>query len=298
MLSRLLISTVEHLLSQSYADTTILSTAPVGGGCIHQAYKIETTNGPFFIKWNSHLPPGIFTSEAHGLSLLRDAGAVRTPEVIFISDNASVSGLEFILMEWIDSVPQGYDPALLGEKLAALHCTLSPTQMVGLNNDNFIGMTPQINHWSVNWVEFFRDNRLAYQIELAKKNGRMPPKRLRKLETLTARLDEFLAKPSPPPSLLHGDLWTGNILGTTGGEPCLIDPAVYYGDREAELAYTELFGGFSERFYQAYQSVLPLEPGYNKRRDIYNLYHLLNHLNIFGEQYGFQIDSILRSYLG
>ncbi len=165
----------------------------------------------------------------------------------------------------------------------------------GLDHDNFIGANPQPNQAADNWVDFFGQQRLAFQMELARQNGYLPAQRAKLLEKLLVRLNDLLPS-QPPASLLHGDLWGGNWLVTEAGEAALIDPAVYYGDRESELAFTELFGGFPSAFYVAYNETWPLDHDYRKRRDLYNLYHLLNHLNLFGESYGGAVDSVLRQY--
>jgi fructosamine-3-kinase len=179
--------------------------------------------------------------------------------------------------------------------LAAQHRVLSPS--FGLDDDNFIGANPQPNQRSDNWLTFFREQRLGFQMELARRNNLLPAQRARRLETLLNRLGDWLPA-QPPASLLHGDLWGGNWLATASGEPALIDPAVYYGHREADLAFTELFGGFPAAFYTAYKAAWPPDPGYKERKDLYNLYHLLNHLNLFGEGYGGSVDSILQQYVG
>jgi len=161
---------------------------------------------------------------------------------------------------------------------------------------NYIGANPQPNEPGPSWVEFFRDRRLGFQRQLARRNGYLDPARERLLERLMSRLTEWIDEAACAPSLLHGDLWGGNFIAGAAGEPVLIDPAVYYGDREAEIAFTGLFGGFGPRFYAAYDEAWPLAPGYAERRDLYNLYHLLNHLNLFGEGHGGSVDAILRRY--
>ncbi|HMQ31833.1 MAG TPA: fructosamine kinase family protein, partial [Chloroflexaceae bacterium] len=185
--------------------------------------------------------------------------------------------------------------AVLGEQLAALHRHSAP--VFGLERDNFIGGSPQPNGRLVSWPAFFRERRLLPQLDLAAANGLLPAARRRALERLAGRLDDLLAS-AEPPALIHGDLWGGNVVGAPGGAPALIDPAVSYSHREAELAFTELFGGFTPRFYAAYNAAWPLDPGYADRRDLLNLYHLLNHLNLFGEGYGLQVDQVLRRYVG
>jgi len=181
----------------------------------------------------------------------------------------------------------------LGEGLAQQHRFTRETY--GLPENNYCGLTPQTNTPAADWVAFFGENRLGAQMTLAAKNNRLPARRAKMLEHLSARLGDFLPA-HPPASLLHGDLWGGNWLVTAAGEPALIDPAVYFGHREADLAFTELFGGFPHEFYDAYRASWALDAGYNERKDIYNLYHLLNHLNLFGESYGSRVDAVLQKY--
>jgi fructosamine-3-kinase len=168
-------------------------------------------------------------------------------------------------------------------------------QHYGLDHDNFIGATPQPNQQLDHWSDFFREQRLGFQLDLAQQHGYLSAHQSRLAETLLARLANWLPA-RPPASLLHGDLWGGNWLATPQAGAALIDPAIYYGHREAELAFTELFGGFPSRFYAAYNAAWPLEPGYEERRPLYNLYHLLNHLNLFGAGYLGAVDQILRKY--
>jgi protein-ribulosamine 3-kinase len=286
---------IENHISTSSLPVELISAEPVSGGCIHNASRLITSAGPYFVKWSVSPQIKVFESEVSGIAQIQSSAVVRTPKLLLWQDQPTAECPAFILMEWIEAAGNQFDPDVLGDNLACLHRVTSTNLAYGLPNDNFIGTTPQKNTWSASWVAFFRDQRLAYQMEFANRNGRLPLARRTKLEKLLDRLDDFLGGVSRQPSLLHGDLWTGNVLSDACSQPFLIDPAVYYGDREAELAYTELFGGFPPRFYQAYNSNWPLEPGYPERRDIYNLYHLLNHLNIFGEPYGFQVDAVLRS---
>lgn len=282
---------------RAIGDPTPLRAArAVGGGCINHAHCVETGQGCYFLKWNAQPLPAMFLTEARGLELLHATVTVRVPTVIAASD-ATPEHPAFILMEWIAEERGAADQALLGQHLAALHLAAAPADY-GLDHDNYIGSTPQLNGWDADWTRFFRERRLRPQVELAARNGLLPAARRRSLERLMERLGEWLDGVARRPSLLHGDLWGGNVLAGRGGAPALIDPAVAYGDREAELAYTELFGGFSPRFYQSYGAVWPLEPGYAARRDLYNIYHLLNHLNLFGESYGSQVDAIARRYGG
>jgi len=287
---------LEGLLESLGDASPIQSARPVGGGCINNGMRLQTQNETYFLKWNSDSLPGMFPAEAYGLSLLAQTHTVRVPAVLGL-DDAPFQRPAFILLEWLDG-PQP-DQAALGEQVAEMHrLGFSPRTppAYGLDQDNYIGSTPQRNGWEEDWITFYCERRLRPQAELARRNGRLPTGRRQRLELLMERLDRWLGGVERRPSLLHGDLWGGNVIaGPRGG--ALIDPAVYYGDREADLAFTELFGGFSSRFYQAYQAVWPLEPGYRERRDLYNLYHLLNHLNLFGESYGGEVDSVLRWYV-
>jgi fructosamine-3-kinase len=183
----------------------------------------------------------------------------------------------------------------LGRQLAMLHRATAPAY--GLDHDNYLGIMPQLNSWMESWAAFFRERRLRVQVELARRKGHLSGQRARRMERLLDQLDTWLGGHTPPSSLLHGDLWGGNVLAGPGGAPALIDPAVSYGDREAELAYTALFGGFPAAFYRAYDEAWPLPDGWQERRDLYNLYHLVNHLNHFGERYGEAVDVVLRQYV-
>jgi protein-ribulosamine 3-kinase len=293
-----LVSQIEIHLSLFGSRPKIISAETVGGGCIHNTVKLKTSAGLFFLKWNASSQPGMFSGEADGLARISATDTVRVPQVHFYGDRKLDDTPGFILLEWIEPSSKYSDPAVLGEKLAELHRTKSRNNAYGLDINNFIGILPQQNSWSEDWVAFFRDRRLSFQMNLAIQKGNFQISRQKKLEIILGRLENYLGGVMRQPALLHGDLWAGNVISGPGAEPYLIDPAVYYGDREAELSYTELFGGFSPRFYQAYHTTWPLEPGYTERRDLYNLYHLLNHLNIFGESYGLQIDAILKTYSG
>lgn len=276
--------------------TAIRSLRPLGGGCINHAQRLDTELRPYLLKWNAHPLPGLFQVETAGLELLRAAQTVRVPQV-YIAAEAADDAPAFILLEFLEgSSGRGGGQEILGQKLAWLHQRAS-TPAYGLDHNNYLGSTPQLNDWKADWVTFFREKRLLPQMQLAGQQGRLPRERRSRLEKIMLRLDELLGGVERRPSLLHGDLWGGNVIPGPGGEPALIDPAVYYGDREAEIAFTELFGGFSSRFYAAYQETWPLDPGYRQRRDLYNLYHLLNHLNLFGEGYGYQVDAVLRQYV-
>ncbi len=278
-------------------DTTPLrSRTPVGGGSISRALRLETGRGTYLLKTGVRGLSGFYRAEARGLELLRAARAVRAPQVLACRDEED-GAPGFILLEWL-GLPSGArrDAAAeaLGPALAALH--RSRTAAYGLDHDNYIGATPQPNGWSASWLAFFRERRLGFQLDRAVSAGLLDQGRQRALTRLLDRLDRWIDDRLVQPALLHGDLWSGNMIVGPDGAPALIDPAVSYGDREADLAFTALFGGFPERFYRAYQEAWPLAPGWQERRDLYNLYHLLNHLNLFGPAYLPAVDATIRTY--
>lgn len=263
---------------------------PVTGGDINLAARIETEAAVYFVKWNRNPVSHLFKTETAGLKLLADAQAVRVPQVIAVIDQPPA-----LVLEWIEIGRYKADAAEeLGRLLAQQHRTLSQT--FGLDHANYIGANPQFNQPTDSWIDFFRDQRLGMQVKLARERGQLNSDRARRLEELMNHLDKWIDPKVVVPSLLHGDLWSGNYLVDTHGQPVVIDPAVYYGDREAEIAFTQLFGGFGLRFYAAYTEAWPLEPGFADRCDLYNLYHLLNHLNLFGEGYGGSVDTVLERY--
>lgn len=276
--------------------------APVGGGCIANACRLETKDEPFFLKWGEGEVARTFPAEAEGLGALRAAGSpLVVPEVLAAQDAADgVPG--FLLMRWIASGRKGdafWDT--FGRGLAALHRHTAAdaghdaAQPYGFPEDNFIGPSPQPNAWGERWPAFFRARRLEPQVQMARDGGRWQAGWDAPLEALYDALPDLLPA-RPEASVLHGDLWNGNYMVTAPGEPVLIDPAAYYGHREADLALTELFGGYAERFYAAYREAWPLEGGYDERRAVYNLYHLLNHLNLFGGSYAGRVASALRRF--
>ncbi|EFO81740.1 fructosamine kinase [Oscillochloris trichoides DG-6] len=259
--------------------------------------RLYTSQGRFALKWASRPLPLAMAAEAHGLRTLAQAGVLAIPEVLAVVDPAPADGYAFLLTNWLDGGNVRVDMAVLGEQLAQLHRISAPAY--GFDHDNYIGGNPQYNTWMQEWPHFFVERRLRPQMELAAQQGYLPTTRRHKLDRLLARVEDLLAGVERQPALLHGDLWGGNVIPVDPqGRPGLIDPAVYFGDREAELAFTELFGGFGPVFYQAYQRTWPLPPGYAERRDLYNLYHLLNHLNLFGAGYAFQVDQIIQRYAG
>jgi len=260
----------------------------VGGGCINQTYSVADSRQHFFVKTNSADGLDMFAAEAAGLQEINQSDTLRAPQPVCWGQNSSHA---WLVLEQLDlGARSGNKPDELGVGLAAMHRTTA-TQF-GWLRDNTIGSTPQINSRSSDWIAFWREHRLGFQLDLAQKNGYHGKLQLYG-ERLLEELDCFFTTHTPTPSLLHGDLWSGNYAYTRTGEPVLFDPAVYYGDREADLAMTELFGGFPERFYSAYRHEYPLDSGYNTRKVLYNLYHILNHLNLFGSGYRQQAEQMM-----
>ena len=233
----------------------------------------------------------MFAAEAEGLSEIAAANAVRVPEVLAVGQTADTA---FLALQWLPFERPGKTcEQRFGEQLATMHRTTR--DRFGWHRDNTIGLTPQRNSWSADWQEFFREYRLGFQLELAAKNGYTGELQQQGAHLLK-RLPFLFEGYTPAPSLLHGDLWGGN-WASSGGEPVIFDPAVYYGDRESDLAMTRLFGGFGRAFYDAYETAWPLEPGSARRQDLYQLYHVLNHLNLFGSGYQGRALALIRGLL-
>lgn len=275
-------------------DVTIESVAAVGGGCIANASRIETNGIPYFLKYGDDDVARTFPGEAAGLDALAAAESPLIVPTVLETAPATDERPGFLVMEWINSGRQarGFWEQF-GEGLAALHRT--GAEEYGFERDNFIGQLPQQNDWAESWPSFFRTERLEPQVEMARDRGRWHDSWNQPLEALYRRLPDILPA-NPQSSVVHGDLWKGNFMVTAVGKPALIDPATYYGHREVDLAMTELFGGYEDRFYEAYRSAWGLEPGYETRRDVYNLYHLINHLNHFGGGYAGSVASTLKAF--
>jgi len=255
----------------------LIATETVSGGCIHTALKVagNTSGGRknFFAKINAAEKKTLFETEADGLTAIQAVGAVTSPRVIVQGDDGERA---WLVLEWLDLAP--LDAAS------------------GWGRDNFIGSTPQVNGWSEDWLSFWRGKRLLAQLRLAAHN-RLPSRMIDRGERLVADCEAFFGNYAPAKSLLHGDLWGGNAAAIAGGKPIVFDPAVYVGDREADLAMTELFGGFPKEFMAAYRAAWALDHGYSTRRNLYNLYQVLNHANLFAGSYVRQAEQSIERLL-
>lgn len=275
-------------------EVKVQSSSETEGGCINQTHILQLTNGErVFLKHNSNPAPGFFSAEVKGLKLLSQAKkGPRIPRALALQDSQNPS---FLILEYIEkSSPTRDFPVRFAQSLAELH--RNTHHSFGLDHSNYIGSTPQKNTRENNGIIFFRDHRLRYQQELAIKFGKLPSATEKNLSKLCDRLEGYLDITGEQPALLHGDLWSGNYFSDRDHKPCIFDPAVYYGLREADLAMTELFGRLPQRFYDAYHEAFPLNPGYEERKDLFNLYHLLNHLNLFGNSYLASVEEIIRKY--
>jgi protein-ribulosamine 3-kinase len=309
---------------------TLRKHSSVGGGSINEAYRIDGTDGSrYFLKLNDKQHLDMFVAESQGLEAIAETRTIRVPNAIA---HGSTGRQSYLVLEHLELSGRG-NASLLGEQLAALHrhtpsylppcsgkarmgvevlndkvSTTSPTPTMqggensgaspcfGFNHDNFIGTTPQPNTWKESWIDFWREHRLGFQLKLAAQRGYGGS--LQRLgEKLMDALPMFFSDYSPQPSLLHGDLWSGNHAFLTDGTPTIFDPATYYGDRESDLAMTELFGGYTADFYAAYRAVYPLDADYATRRELYNLYHILNHANLFGGGYASQAEQMMQRLL-
>ena len=314
-------------LSAAISDATqrqfeVHGATSVGGGCINEAFRLKGTNGEsYFLKLNNAQHHPMFVAEMAGLGAIAATNAIRVPQPIA---HGIAGGQSYLVLEYLELGPRG-NAKLLGEQLAALHrftserreaqpaaeevnsghsrpgccatpCHGRPGKNFGFAKDNFIGATLQPNGWKESWIDFWREQRLGFQLRLAAENGYGG-----QLHSLGGKLLEalpvFFEDYTPQPSLLHGDLWSGNHAFTANGTPAIFDPASYYGDRECDIAMTELFGGYAAAFYAAYRAAWPLDAGYANRRDLYNLYHILNHANLFGGGYVKQAEQMMHGLL-
>jgi len=275
------------------SGTKIKSVSSVSGGCISSAYRITDENGNnYFLKCNPS-PKDLFIKESNGLTELKKADLIRVPEVIDSNE-------EFLLTEFIASGSRSKNFfENFGRSFAQLHKYTG--KKFGFYENNYIGSNPQLNmpdeSEENDWVAFYFNKRILFQFKLAEKNGYAKKELIEGISFLEKNIHKIIGDSLEPPSLLHGDLWGGNYIIDENGNACLIDPAVYYGNREADLAMTKLFGGFSNEFYISYNDSYPLKEGYEYRENLYKLYHVLNHLNIFGTSYYSHVISLIKYYI-
>lgn len=282
-----------HSALLDLAGSDEFSALPVYGGDINRAYRLTVDGRSIFMKSNRNENVQFFDPEISGLNAIRRTGTIRVPETICSGKDSQYGS--FLLLEWCQGNPGKEFFENFGHNLAAMHLadTSGTVRGFGFPEDNFIGAGYQENTPEISWVDFFREHRLKQQFQRAESWFSETDRK--RIDRFLDRLDRYLPEPEFP-SLLHGDLWSGNYITGNDGEAWLIDPAVYVGHFEADLAMTELFGGFPRRFYDAYSTVNLIDPEYRERRDIYNLYHLLNHLNLFGGSYLGSVREVLSVY--
>ncbi len=296
MLSREIKTASEKLLNQHFGRPVLVTrTSGVGGGCINDAHRLETSEGSFFVKYNSASRyPGMFEAEARGLVLLRDSKTIHVPEVIGNGDAGDFSVLVLAYVE--TGVKQEDFWFNFGQGLAQMHRSITDegTKGFGLDHDNYIGSLPQRNKRHTSWIDFFIMERLEAQLRIARDQGNAGPDLPQMFQRLYKHLYDFF--PEEPPALLHGDLWSGNFMVGRDGQAAIIDPAVYHGHRYMDLGMSKLFGGFDKAFYEAYNEAYPLESSWGKSMDIANLYPLMVHVNLFGGGYLNSVKAVLRRF--
>ena len=282
---------LERSLGRAGLELPAAAPHRVGGGDIATAYSYDSSTGKVFLKLMPEAEADVLDAEACGLAEIAATNTVRTPAVL---GHGVVAGQAWLALEWLPLARLGSEAsAELGRQLAAMHRVTRERH--GWTRDNWIGRSPQRNGGNTDWVTFYRDARLGFQLELAASNGFRGNFQARGAKLIEA-LPGLLAGYAPAPSLLHGDLWGGNAAAS-GKEPVIFDPAVYYGDRETDIAMTRLFGGFGSAFYAAYEEAWPLDDGYSRREPLYQLYHVLNHLNLFGKGYLARAESLIEAGL-
>lgn len=283
-----------HTLSQTLSQSIHIETAaPVAGGDIHQAFKLHTRSGNYFLKLNQLEALPLFETEVHNLRAIEGSGSILCPKPLGFGRHNEQA---WLLMEYLQLTSKG-DDFQRGRDLALMHHQINhETKPFGWFENNYIGHTPQLNRWHSDWVGFYGEERLRPQLEMTQLND--APRQLYDLGCeLIERLPNWFQNYQPEASLLHGDLWGGNSAFTANGDAVVFDPACYYGDRETDLAMSQLFGGFSDAFYAGYNEVFPLHRDYAKRKPLYNLYHILNHYNLFGGHYAQQAQGIIEQLL-
>ncbi|XP_075094362.1 protein-ribulosamine 3-kinase, chloroplastic-like isoform X5 [Nicotiana tabacum] len=293
----------EWILSEGKA-TQIRGICPIGGGCINRATRYDTDAGSFFVKTNRSIGPSMFEGEALGLNSMYETGSIRVPKPYKVG--SLPTGGSYIIMEFIefgasrgnqhsDTLPFTAFQSALGRKLAEMHKAAKSEKGFGFHVENTIGSTPQINTWTSDWIEFYAEHRLGYQLKLAREQYG-DSTIYERGQRLAKNLGPLFKNVVIEPCLLHGDLWSGNITYDKNGEPVILDPACYYGHSEAEFGMSWC-AGFGGDFYKAYFQVMPEQPGFEQRRDLYMLYHYLNHYNLFGSGYRSSSLSIIDDYL-
>lgn len=278
----------QHIATTTGRPFSMTGTHTVGGGCINATYLLADGQQKFFVKRNAADRVDMFQAEVDGLKEIAATGVIRVPQPICcgVVDDSAYIVLEHIAL----GTGNRESSELLGRHLANMHRVTQTNY--GWWRRNTIGSTPQLNDYADDWTVFWRERRLKFQLRLLRDkgySGSLPAK----IERLMDRVPGYMAGYAPPASLLHGDLWSGNYAADEQGVPVIFDPAVYYGDREADIAMTELFGGFPQRFYRAYEESYPLDSGYSVRKTLYNLYHILNHINLFGGGYASQAERMV-----
>ena len=279
----------DHISNAVGQKFTVDDYRSVGGGSINQAYCLIGQTQKYFVKTNAAIKLSMFEAEAVGLNEMADTNTIKVPRALCWGIDEQKS---YIVLEWISLGRGNGNWAQLGQDLARLHKTVSH-QGYGWHQPNTIGDTPQMNHWCESWSDFYCEHRLGYQFQLANRKGAS----FRGQEEVIQVAAQILDSHPTEPSLVHGDLWSGNASFSEAGEPMIFDPATYYGDREVDIAMTELFGGFPSDFYQGYESEFPIPKGYSQRKVLYNLYHILNHYNLFGGGYQSQAQQMINQLL-
>ncbi len=280
----------EHISQTTGKPFTVETHKSVSGGCINQGYCLINADIKYFVKINHASQVEMFAAEAFGLKEMAETQTIRVPKP---SCWGMTERSSYIVLEWLEfgrSSNSSWEA--MGQKLAKMH-QYQGEKKFGWNRNNTIGSTPQVNNWTEKWADFFADNRIGFQLKLAQRKGRS----FGDYTQIVEAVRKILLEIHPQPSLVHGDLWSGNVAVTEAGEPVILDPATYYGDREVDVAMTELFGGFPAAFYRGYNEVFPLTKGYKKRKTLYNLYHILNHFNLFGGGYASQANLMIQDVL-
>lgn len=278
---------IQSIETATSAAFEVQRTETCGGGCINDAVILYGKARNYFVKLNSAVRLEMFVAEAGGLKEMHKTGTIYVPEPITYG---SCSNMSYLVLEALDFGSSG-DWQAMGRQLAKMH--QQTADRFGWERDNTIGSTPQHNQWTDSWADFFRDQRLRFQFELARKNGH----HFEQADALLESVPDLLKGHAPEPSLLHGDLWSGNAGFLSDGKPVIYDPACYYGDRETDLAFSKYFGGFPSDFYKGYQTEWPLPDGYEQRKILYNLYHVVNHANLFGGGYAGSAQQMIRQLI-